>query len=546
MSTRNRGADRLARALLLAGVRRLFTLSGNHIMPVFDAALDAGIDLIHTRHEASAVHMADAWGRITGEPGVALVTGGPGHANAISALFTAQMAESPVVLLSGHAALGELGRGAFQEMRQADMTAPTAKLAWTAQEPGGLGHDVARALRIATAGRPGPVHLSLPVDLLEADAGGAAVPDARAHKAAPMPLPEAMAIAMLQRLARAERPLIVVGPLGMTRRGREAVRAVEAATGIPAVASASPRGSNDPALGAFAEVLAQADCLLLVGKRCDFTLRFGGAPTIAPECTFLQIDAEAREIARTRRAVGARLEAAVEADVRAALGCLARVVGRPSERHGAWLARVDAAVGFRPPEWSDARSTLPSRLHPLEACRPWQTILDSHPEAVMVCDGGEFGQWAQATLDAPHRVLNGPSGSIGSALPMAIAARLAVPDAPVIAFTGDGAVGFHIAEIDTALRYSLPFVAVIGNDARWNAEHQIQLAQYGRDRLIGCELLPTRYDLVSVAFGGYGELITHPAELADAAARALAVKLPACINVPIDGLRAPVVRQAAA
>jgi acetolactate synthase-1/2/3 large subunit len=124
-----RGADALARALRTAGVARIFTLSGNHVMPVFDATIDAGISLLHTRHEAAAVHMADAWARLTGEPGIALVTGGPGHANAVSALYTAQMAEAPIVLLSGHAPNGQLGMGAFQEMRQAEMAAPVTK-AW--------------------------------------------------------------------------------------------------------------------------------------------------------------------------------------------------------------------------------------------------------------------------------------------------------------------------------------------------------------------------------------------------------------------------------
>src|SRR5712691_2947554 len=127
MASRHRGADALARSMASAGVRHIFTLSGNHIMPIFDAALDAGISLVHTRHEAAAVHMADAWARLTQQPGIALVTGGPGHANAVGALYTARMAESPVLLLSGHASHDQLGRGAFQEMAQAEIAAPLAK-----------------------------------------------------------------------------------------------------------------------------------------------------------------------------------------------------------------------------------------------------------------------------------------------------------------------------------------------------------------------------------------------------------------------------------
>src|ERR1700716_2810539 len=167
MASRPRGADVLARSMARAGVRHIFPLSGNHIMPIFDAALDAGIALIHTRHEAAAVHMADAWARLTGEPGIALVTGGPGHANAIGALYTARMAESPLVLLSGHAPRNQLDMGAFQEMAQAERAPPVAKAAWTCESPDDVAADFAKAMRLARSGRQGPVHLSLPTDCLD-------------------------------------------------------------------------------------------------------------------------------------------------------------------------------------------------------------------------------------------------------------------------------------------------------------------------------------------------------------------------------------------
>src|SRR3954471_6557064 len=163
-----RGADIVARSLKRLGCHRVFTLSGNHIMSIFDAAIDAGLDLVHVRHEAAAVHMADAHGRLTGQPGIALVTGGPGHANAVGALFTALGAESPMVLLSGHAATWELGRGGFQELAQAEMAKPVTKASWTASATAILGHDIAEAILIAMSGRPGPVHVSLPSDLLDA------------------------------------------------------------------------------------------------------------------------------------------------------------------------------------------------------------------------------------------------------------------------------------------------------------------------------------------------------------------------------------------
>src|SRR5690242_17902984 len=193
---KRRGADVLAGTLAAAGVKHVFTLSGNHVMPMFDAALEANLDLVHVRHEAAAVHMADAWGRLTGEPGIALVTGGPGHANAVGALYTALAAESPMVLISGHAATWELGRGGFQEIRQADMAAPVSKASWTARSAATLGDDLGKAIRIAGSGRPGPVHLSLPSDLLEQRVESNAVvwPDAQKIRAgAPAALADAIA-----------------------------------------------------------------------------------------------------------------------------------------------------------------------------------------------------------------------------------------------------------------------------------------------------------------------------------------------------------------
>ncbi len=527
--------------LARAGVRRIFTVSGNHIMPVFDAAFDGGVELIHARHEAAAVHMADASARTSGEIGAALVTGGPGHANAVSALYTALMCESPVLLISGHASSRELGMGAFQEMRQADIAAPVSKAAWTSSGADVLATDVARAIRAAQSGRSGPVHLSLPFDTLEADASATSIPPMSDLAAVPIALDRQTADALSQRLREASRPLILVGPMGLTRRGRALAAALEDVAGVPVVGMESPRGTADPSLGAFAEMLAQADCVLLTGKRLDFTLQFGQA--FAPQCTFLQIDADQAEFERSRRALGDRLAATAVADTFAALATLAQCASAYRPAHASWRGEVRDAIRYRPPAWERARSTAPQRLHPVEALRPLQALLDSHPDSALVADGGEFGQWAQACLSAPHRVINGVAGAIGSALPYAVGVRCVLSDAPVVAVLGDGTFGFHPAEIDTAVRHKLPFVALIGNDARWNAEHQIQLRDYGADRTHGCELLPTRYDLVSAAFGGFGELVTEARELPAAVERAQRSGLPACVNVIIEGVAAPRIRR---
>jgi len=539
MTTRHRGADALVRAMQNAGVRRVFTLSGNHIMTVFDALLDAGITLIHTRHEAAAVHMADAWGRLTGEPGIAMVTGGPGHANAIGALYTAAMAESPVVLLSGHAPTGQLGTGAFQEMRQADIAAPLTKVAFTSARASEVARDFAAAVLAARSGRTGPVHLSLPTDCLDEHADIDDVPRAEAFRPDAMALDAGAADAMLERLRAARRPLILVGPAMMTRKGRDVTARLESITQIPVVGMESPRGLADSSLGGFATMLAQADAVLLLGKRLDYTLKFGRMPTFAGACEFLLVDADEDEIARTRRAVGARLVAAARAAPLTAAEDLVRNAYRKPAGKSGWRAEVRAAIAYRPPGWEASTSRQAGRLHPLQVLRPLQALIDAHPDSVLILDGGEFAQWAQACLVAPNRVSNGVAGAIGAGLPFGLAARLAVPDAPVFVIMGDGTFGFHPAEIDTGVRNRLPFCCVLGNDARWNAEYQIQLRDYGPNRVIGCELLPTRYDNVAAAFGGHGEYVTSAGELMPAVGRAMASGLPAVVNVAIEGLAAP-------
>ncbi|MGE0849174.1 MAG: thiamine pyrophosphate-binding protein [Hyphomicrobiaceae bacterium] len=546
MTSKIRGADILVRALDGAGIGKVFTLSGNHIMPVFDAVLGTGLQLVHVRHEAAAVHMADAWARLTGRCGVALVTGGPGHANAVGALMTAQAAESPVVLLSGHAALHELGRGGFQELRQADMAAPVTKASWTATSAATLGADIARAMRLATSGRPGPVHLSLPFDVLEdAIADDPALrPPPSAFIPEPQLLGETGAEAALAALAHAQRPLILAGPALCSASGRALLAQLGAATGAPAIAMESPRGINDPSLGAFAEVLARADLILLLGKAHDFTLRFADPPFVDAACRFIVVDPDPALIDRVAKGKGSRLIASSIADAVAAAEQLVARAAFVENPATTWSAEVVDAVTYRPPAWRTLASRQPGKVHPVELCRAIAPVLEHHPDAVLVCDGGEIGQWAQ-TIPFRRRIINGVAGSIGASLPFAVAARLAEPRAPVIAVMGDGTFGFHMAELDTAVRYDLPLVAIVGNDATWNAEHQIQLREYGPNRTHGCELLPSRYDLVAAALGGHGELVTSAGDLGPALARAIASGKPACVNVMIERVPAPVVKRTA-
>jgi acetolactate synthase-1/2/3 large subunit len=537
-----RGADIVAGTLQDLGVTRIFTLSGNHIMPVFDALLSTNIQLIHARHEAACVHMADAWGRLTGEPGIALVTGGQGHGNAVAALYNALASESPLLLVSGHAPLSELGRGAFQEMAQADLARPVTKSSWTALGVATLEADIAGAFELAATGRPGPVHVSLPVDLLEQTITGEQLrritkTDLELHARPPM---AETADKVISHLRAATKPLMICGPAMCTERGRKTMREAADSLDVPVIGMESPRGINDPGLGAFVDILIEADLVVLNGKPLDFTLRFGEA--LLPSCKWIVIDPDPAIIARAKKAVAKRLLLSEVADAQAAIETLTeRSTSRA--KPSAWREYVSDVLAYEPPQWKSARAKAHDRVHPVEMCRAIGNFIDKHPGAIFVSDGGEIGQWAQALIKTDRRMINGVAGTIGVSLPFAIAAQLARPDHPVIAVMGDGTFGFHMAEFDTAVRYGLPVIAVVGNDARWNAEYQIQLRQYGAERAKNCDLLPSRYDRVVEALGGFGALVSTAADLPDALDRAYLSRRPACINVMIESVAAPIIRR---
>ncbi len=541
-----RTVDILVESLVEEGTKFIFALSGNQNLPVFDACIDVGIQLVHVRHEAAAVHMADAWGRLTGEPGVALVAAGPGFLNALSPSYVAQMAEAPLVILSGQAPSVQVGRGAFQEMPQGEIASHVTKASWTLRDDSLVAREVKRAFQLARSGRPGPVHLALPVDMLEkaatsqlevANDNGAGLSNAP-------PLGRDTAIDVLDSLQQARRPLVLGGPPFTRADLGELLCEFEERSGVPCLGMESPRGIDDPSLGALSEVLPRADVVLLVGKRLDYTLRFGDRPAFDKDCRFIHLDPDVAVLDQTKRNLGAssRLILAKQCDAKLGLEDLLSGSSDRDWAKGEWRGEVRNAVEFRPPEWRELKSQGEA-LHPVEVCQRVQEMLDSNEDTVLISDGGEFGQWAQACISAPHRVINGPSGGIGGGIPFALAARLAFPEARVVATLGDGTFGFHGLEFDTAVRYRLPFVAVVGNDSGWNSERVLQRRKYGSERLIGCDLLPSRYGEVAVALGGWGRQVNTISELGPALEDAFAASVPACVNVAIEPQEAPLIRR---
>jgi acetolactate synthase-1/2/3 large subunit len=299
----------------------------------------------------------------------------------------------------------------------------------------------------------------------------------------------------------------------------------------------SPRALRDPALGRFAECLLRADLVISLGKAFDYTVGYGREGVFPADVPVFAVAPDAPALERAERALGARLAGRINADADLCAEAMIKSAPTRSDDRAGWQEEVQVALANR-----DVEPIPPTGegVVPRDVAEALQAVVEKAGDAVYVADGGEFGQWMQGFIDAPARVMNGASGAIASAFGNAIGAQVARPGATVICTCGDGTAGFYLGELDTAVREGAKAIFVIGNDARWNAEHMLQLRQFGPDRLTGCDLLPTRYDLAAAGLGCHGEHVTRADELAPALERAMASGLPAVINVKLDAQPAPV------
>jgi acetolactate synthase-1/2/3 large subunit len=536
-------AHLLARALRAHGIDRIFGLCGDHVNSIFAACQDEGLRVVDTRHEAGATHMADGWARVTGRPGVSVVTGGPGHTNSITGIATAWMAGSPVLAISGTFERGLRDKGPLQEIDQVDMVRAVTKWARVVEDPLRLPQYAAIAYREAVSGRPGPVHLTIPSDVSEALVDEDAVPIPEPWQREPAAAPPRAVEAALDLLQRAERPVVVAGSGVWWAQAWEALRRLVEVAGLPCFTIGLGRGSlsdehpsclgyADPILNPVAREIREADAVLLVGKRIDFRLGYGAL--FGREASLIQIDVHPAELGRNRPA-----QLPIQADLAAALPQLAAAAAaRGGWKETPWLerlraARRAAAEGRREDEGSEA---VP--LHPLRIVREVREAVGE--DAVWAIDGGDFAQWCRLGLPARrpgHWIRLGALGTVGAAIPLGVAAKLAKPECPVVILMGDGGMAFHSWELHTALRFDAPVLVVVGNDCGWGMERELQAALYRRT--VGVELGAVRYDRVVAAMGGHGEHVEHPAELRPALERALKAGTVACVNVMMRGVPSP-------
>jgi acetolactate synthase-1/2/3 large subunit len=540
------GAELFVDALARLEIGEIFTLVGDHLNEVLAVAGARGVRIIDMRHESALAHAADAWARIHRRPALALVTGGPGHTNALTGLATAFQAASPLILVSGAPALALAGRQVFQAIDQVGMAAPVAKWSSLVTSPAQVPYALGRAAAEARSGRMGPAHLSIPDDVFSGRPEAPLPMPAPPPRADAVPGPRALE-RVIELLQSAERPIVIAGSgVWWSGAGRELAAFLERtrlpyysvtmARGVVPDGDGLSLGYADGALNkAVHKAFPAADLVLVLGKRIDYRLALGGARLFSPEARFVQVDIHPPELGANRR-----LEVGIVADCRSALLALLDALGdRELPRRERWAEQL---AGWRA-EWRAELEGIASDgdapLHPAAFYREMARVL---PEDVLYSwDGGDFVHWGRAML--PARTAGGwlrlgPLGTIGSALPNAMALQLAHPDRPVLLVTGDGSLGFYLAELDTLLRYELPIVIVVGNDGGWGLERELQGELCGST--VACELRATRYDRVMEAFGGIGEHIETLDQVAPAVQRAFASRRPTLLNVNIrPGARSP-------
>ena len=539
------GSHLICKALQLEGVKNIFALAGDHILPVLDVMADQDFRIIDTRHEQAAVHMADAWSRITEQPGVCMYTT-PGFANAIPGLTNAMHTEAPVISIAGCADAHDLGRGAQQEIDQVGMAGPICKASFMVHDARRIPEFIARAMRLAFSGRRGPVHLTIPIDVqersVEEDDLVFSAPDSYRPKAAVLGDPERVrqAVALL---SKAQKPLLIAGSAaGYTLSGEAMQRFLEA-TRLPVVTEEQSRGlvaDDHPyvfgyferGLNRAAAKVRDADVVVLLGRKQDFIIGFCRPPHIAANAEIIQVDPSPLEIGRNRG-----VEVGIVGDVSSVLEQMTKEATNYQWKDLPWLEELRAAQSAQA-EWAENLVRPQTPMHALFVHKTIKSIL--RPDDCLVFDGGDFCHFGRSYLPAlkPKRWFNVSSlGMLGSSLPTALAAKIAYPDSRVFMLSGDGAFGFNGMEFDTAVRHKLNIVALLGNDAAWGIDRQIQLDLYGR--AVATDLLQTRYEQMVQGLGGYGEFVERPEDLEPALKRALASGKPALLNVAVQRAISP-------
>lgn len=540
------GGALMAQTLARLGVKHVFALHGGHLDAFLVAAPDEGIEIIDTRHEASAGHAADGYARATGgEVGVAVITAGPGFTNGLTPMVSAYLDSIPTLFFAGSPPLREAETNPLQGgFDQVAMATPACKWAHRVTHVERLPDIIEKAMRIARYGRPGPVFLDIPIDVMFAPVTRQMMPVRSAagvtdHRPA---APSAETVQqILDVLRHAQRPIIIAGGGTILSPTAGPLRNFVDATGIPVVTNSKAHGLLPPdhplycggagAIGAAVMSGTPPDVVLLAGARQGMFTGGRSGGVIPATAKLLQIAVDATEIGRLRAA-----DVAVIADCAAAFAALADRAADGWPDFSNWVATLQnmraASKAMFEEQPAEPR---PGLLHPYHAAKAAMSALAE--DTIIVTDGGESGAWCDLHVRAPgpgQFMTNGYLGCLGCGPGMAIGAAIAQSGTRVAVFSGDGAAGFHLQEFDTMVRHNLPIVTVVLNNACWGMSLHGQDIVYGANRRSAVALASSRYDEVAVALGAHGEVITCLDDIAPAMERAQALPGPSCINIMTD------------
>src|SRR6059036_1006893 len=528
------GSELLAQALRSQGVDTMFYVMGGPMLETEAICIKLGIRAIDTRHEQAASLSAHAWGRVMRRPGVAMGCSGPGATNLLTGVANAFTDAAPLVAIGGASPRVYLGMEAFQEIDQVAVFRPVTKWADRIYDARHIPEIVATAFRQATTGRPGPVYLDLPGDVLGEKIEEESVVYPPAWRAAPRTLGDPAAIKdAIALLGKAERPVIIAGSGVWWSDGAAAFQSFVEATGIPFYTTPISRGlipedHNLAFLNARSKAFTEADVVLAVGTRFNWVIQFGRPPRFAADLKIIHVDINPTQLGWNRD-----VDVPIVGDARAVLEQLTEAArGRiDPNRYAAWVGKLRVLDAEKNAEQEKAMSSDNAPIHPLRLCKEVRDFLKR--DAILVVDGQEilnFGRQSIPTYVPGHRLNSGAFGCMGVGLPYGVGAKVAKPDTQVLVLHGDGSFGINAMDIDTAVRHKIPVVCVISNNGGWTAEAPWTrpLPKPGRN------LGHTRYDRMAMELGAHGEFVEKPHEIRPAVERAFASGRPAIVNVITD------------
>jgi len=513
------GSEILGRALANEGVKDLFFLLGGPMMHAEDACKREGLRPIDVRHEQAAALMAQAYARLLQKPGVCMAASGPGVINLITGVANAYIDCAPVVALGGSSAIGQYGRQTFQEIDQVAMMKPCTKWADRVINVKRIPEMVNTAFQKAMTGKPGPVYLDFPADILyeKIDEERIEWNLSGRELLRPRPLGEPARVnQLIDALAKAQKPIVLTGGGIIWSQAWNELTAFVEKAGIPFYTTPQGRGvlPDDHELSYLtmrSNAFREADLIVIIGTRMNYVIQHAAPPRFNANATIARIDIDADEIASAPR----KVDIGIVGDCKAVLEqLLAAMPGKvDAKRYADWRNTLAAGETKKKTETGGGMSMNKTPIHPLRLCEEVKNFMKR--DAILVVDGQEilnYGRQSMPTFAPAHRLNSGPFGMMGVGLPFGLGAKVACPDKQVIVVHGDGSFGLNAMELDTAVRHKIPVLVVISLNGGWTADPKKE--KTGRD------LGFTRYDKIAESLGCYGEYVEKPADIGAALARA--------------------------